>query len=229
MKHINKIRNILFQSVWFTIRGLIPRKIGDGSSIRHYAPRMLVQLALAWLFGSPAIVLIGDSNSEVFSKAKVMRRFDNLAVSLGIGGTRLDQWAVFFETTIGRLVLWLIDGADVFINLGGNNVLQRKIEIAQDAAIDLQAHLPYSWIILIPPIYFDVLGPIAAPEVLRKEIKKVNKTLKDIFIHRVIDPSSLVDTDSDGNPDPLTLTDPVHYGNKVVYVIQDKIKTIVRK
>ncbi|MCB1306181.1 MAG: SGNH/GDSL hydrolase family protein [Leptospiraceae bacterium] len=224
MKLLAQILNFLFQSLWFLLHGLIPRKIGRGDRLIHYSPRIVAQLLLSYLFGGPRIALLGDSNSAVFSRWTVMIRFDVVAVSIGVPGTRMDQWADFFETKTGRFVLWLLRPAIDFVNLGGNNALHRKAEIIESASSRVKSFLPESWIILIPPIHVDYFSILVPPDSLQKDINRINKALRKEWAPRVIDPSPLVDRDSDGIPDEGALGDPVHYAIRVVKEMQAGIE-----
>jgi hypothetical protein len=228
MKLISKVRNELFQFVWFIVRGFIPRKIGDGTQLSHYAPRMIAQVILSWLFGGPFGVLLGDSNSEVFSKYRVMRKFDSLFVSLGVGGTRVDQWYEFLKTRTGKIILFLLGSAHRVVNVGGNNVLQLKMDAVLSALSGLYARLDNKKenkiiAILIPPIHFDLFTANGWPLSLRADVEKVNSLIR-IFFPIIIDPTPLVDLDNDGYPDPLALSDPIHYATGVVYKLQDLIQ-----
>lgn len=224
MKTLQKTLNFIFQCLWFAIKGLIPRKIGAGDKIIHYAPRLVVQLLLSYLVGGPRLFLFGDSNSEVMSRLKVMIAFDVVAISGGIGGSRLDQWVAFFETWIGKLVLWLVGDAETVCNLGGNNALHRKMKTVPESARELHAIRPDAWIILIPPIHFDFFSILVQPKQLRKDIEKINKELRKEYKPRIIDPEPLVDKDENGEPDPGSLKDAVHYADRLVFEIQTVIE-----
>lgn len=210
------MRNKIFQTLWFAVRYLFPRKTGTGLAVGDYAVRIVAQLLLARLFGGPDLVLIGDSNSEAFSNEKDMARLSDAGVAcgLGIGGTRGDQWVIFFRSRLGRLVMMLIGDAHVIWNIGGNHVLQKQMGSVSQAYADLRALFPSSRIILIPPIHYSILRTLGLPEdETRENVRIVNQLAREEWGQgHCIDLYQTFLDHSTGEAYPLILADMVHYG-----------------
>ena len=204
-------KNKLFQFIYYNfVRGFFPRKVGDGHRIADYSRRLFAQLWLSEKFGGPELVLIGDSNSEAFSSAKDMRRLDCLAIALGIGGTRPDQWAEWFQSPEGKSMQARFGNATVLWNIGGNAVLQDRMDAGLKGLESLRAAFPESYNCLIPAIYVSQF-PEARRETIARDVTTINDKIKSLWGDRVIDLHTPTKDPQTGEALPGLLEDPVHY------------------
>lgn len=221
------MRNAIFQFIWLLIRGFLPRKTGSGLRVADYSGRLFLQLHLARLFGGPDLVLIGDSNSEAFSNERDMKRFRCLAVGLGIGGTSADQWVEWFESSEGQRMIRLFGRAKIIWNIGGNHVLQDKMDVAEISLKRLRIMFPDSWNIVIPPIHHSLLKLGGAdPETTRAGVDLINRYIRSIWEGKTIDLYKEF-TGPNGEAFPGLLADPVHYGRQARRIIVSVIREAV--
>lgn len=223
----HKMKNKIFQAIWFVRRGLIPRKTGEGIPVKDYSKRLFKQLELARFFGGPKLVLIGDSNSEAFSNEKDMKRFHCVAVGLGIGGTRADQWVEWFESADGQRLKSLMGQATVVWNIGGNHVLQNRMDNAASSLKRLKQMFPDSWNIMIPPIHHSILKRAGVdPDRSRANVEEVNRIIEENWSPRVINLYKEF-MGPNGEAFPGLLADPVHYGRQARKIIVSVIRKVV--
>ena len=218
------MRNKIFQALWYLIKGIVKRKEGSGLSVSDYSDRLFFQLKLARIFGSPELILIGDSNSEAFSNQDDMSQFDCLAVGLGIGGTRADQWLTWFQSSEGRRMQEMFGEAKVVWNIGGNHVLQEVMGNAEDSLKGLKELFPESWNIVIPPIHHSILTLAGLDgEETQLNVEKINGMIRDVWSTKVIDLYNVFVSPA-GEAYPGLLSDPVHYGPEARKIIGTVIK-----
>jgi hypothetical protein len=204
--------NILFQIVWFLIKPLIPRK-KEEHKVADLAGRMLVQLKLARFFGRVAFVFAGDSNAAGFRPKRFMSAFRSIACNIAIEGTTADQWCEFFMSEEGKTVREAMGDAIVVWSIGGNHVIQKKMDIAAGALRTLHDLFPDSYNIVVPTLHYSLLGIVGVTEEEgRVGVAQVNAVIKNLWKQKAIDLVSLIEQIS-GLPFSLLLRDPVHYGD----------------
>lgn len=182
-----------------------------------YSDRMLSQLDWARFFGGPDMVILGDSNGENLAKAKSMRKFGKLGVScnLAIGGMRADDWSGFLVNgQNGSIVRKKIDdsGAKVVFNVGGNNILQRKMDVVEESLKQLKKIFPESYNCLVPPIHVHGLESAGLDaQVLMANVDRLNGMIRDIWQEKTIDFYSPFINRETGEAYLIVLQDAVHF------------------
>ena len=210
--------NTLFQFIWFSIvKPFIKRKQGEGVDLVDYHKRIITQVKLATFFGVRYII-IGDSNGENLATYKNMTQFGKglnaVIANIAIGGTRADSWVDYFSTKEGREVLETLP-VDVFVifNIGGNHVLQKKMDLLPAAFKDLKHIVEReSCNCLVPPVHYSVLKDIN-PDA-KKDVTKCNTYIKKVWSDRYIDVHTPFKTKDD---EPLFFIhqDVVHFSDNV--------------
>lgn len=188
-----------YENIWRILKGLIPR--GKSDLISH-SKRMLWQMRLASLFGGAKFIVIGDSNAENLNTYPKRMRFAKefgICVNIGIGGTRADSWVEFFTaTTEGNqiyrmfLAMWEKDRTiKVLFNIGGNNILQSKMDVVEGSLKKLYQLFPMSYNCLIPPIHLSLLEQIGCGVYTRRGlidgVDRVNNLIKTYWGKNTID------------------------------------------
>lgn len=237
------VLNFLFAVAWFTLKRLIPRKFGDGTELKHYAPRMIAQLLLARLFGGATLIFLGDSNSECFSNYRDVRRFKRfgVVVTLGVSGSTAQQWASLLHSgnwmAVAVSKLLHLQGNDVVIcmSAGGNDVLRSQgntdgfLSQVRTHLISLRSALSGLQVcaVLIPPVHLSMLEAVGyRSAILKRKIEGVNEILRAKF--------SYIDTyhalqGPCGEAYPGALSDPVHYSQASKNIIADLLHAMFRR
>lgn len=243
------MRNSILQFLWYRIlKGIVPRihglresgsasfladriRRGNGIDIRYYSRRMLIQVITARCFGSIKFVMFGDSNGEVFAEERDMKQFPGVAVNLSIGGTRADDWAEFWKTEEGKGILWWLrfgSNPTVIINVGGNNVLQRKLKLAYGALAYLKQVFPRAYATTAPPIHVSFIRGLTRVNVdtIRDEVLELNRYITETFKPRVIDLYSPFLNPETGEAWPMILSDPVHFSQAAQTIILRAFRSV---
>jgi hypothetical protein len=113
-----KIANWVYQILWFGFHSRRTKpnlSIGSVTMERYLElciPRFQKQMdlakSIAKSFNVKLLLLIGDSNSGVFNSFYAAIMFKAVTITLGIPGTRPDQWAKFFLSEPARNLLYEI-------------------------------------------------------------------------------------------------------------------------
>ncbi len=225
------MRNKIFQFLWFFIvKWLIP--VSGMTIIDKQRKRMLGQYYLSLLFGGPKRVLIGDSNSAVMSNYRAMKRFKEITLSYGIGGTTPQDWIMFFNIFNGYKLYDIVKKCKTVIwNCAGNIVLQNRIETAEVTLQRLHFMFPNSWNITVPPIYLGLVSKILGmgektPEDFDKQFKKVNEFIYKFWSPKVLDFYKIFYDAEKDSPAWWALKDIVHYSKYAVDLIIEAEKHI---
>jgi hypothetical protein len=208
-----RIRNELFQLLYFMLRGLVRRTNNQTGGMTDYSGRMILQARLALLFGGPDAVMYGDSNCEVHSAYKFMRRHNKLVLCFGVGGTTSHDWLGYQMTARWRQIKNLIGPARMIQNVGGNNALQDRMMYSEASFADLQDLNGNQIALTIPVIYADAF--IQYIPKVRQYIDELNRHIENNST-AVIYTEKFTDADGDGIPDPGRLQDLIHYSGDTV-------------
>lgn len=235
-----KIVNKIFQNVWyFLIKGLVRRKTGPGTRLEDYAARFICMIQVAKLFEvifnvRVGLILYGDSNEEFFAQFRFMKRWPVLAINIAIGGMRADSWNDFFNSPgVGQWVYaelrkFVNGGAKVIQNVGGNNVLQRQMNILEPALVSLKKLMPESFACTTPPIHLSFFAALGWPkDVIETDIKKCNSLIAGLWGQKTIDLYQPFIDASTGEAYPFILRDMVHWSDFAETVILNEEKRIL--
>lgn len=230
--------NQRFQKVWYDgVRPGVRTPGSPGRTMADFTREFNAQLDLAERYGGPRIILIGDSNAEYAARRRIMRRFDTVAVNLGIGGTATDDWVGFFRSAAGAQILRRITmpGRLVVISLGGNDILQnRRKRTAANYAV-LRSMLPQSLLVLIPAVHAEALRGATgrSPAELRADIERVNRSGTSLWGERVIDTATALRAPGSGSAAPGILRDAVHYSpaafDLIIQTVNQYVKNSMRR
>jgi hypothetical protein len=187
------------------------------------------QLFLAKSFGDIKLCILGDSNAENLANYELMIKFDpiGLSVNLAIGGTRADHWIVFFESEPGQKVLQAIGKAKILWNIGGNHILQKRMDIMESSLSILHDLFPQSYNCLLPPIWSKYLQSLGTEIEINHQLQLCNQTIKTIWKEKTIDTYTPFLNWESNEPYVLAHKDLVHFsefGNKTrIPVILDAL------
>lgn len=212
--------NKVFQFLWFNFLKKLTPVIGSKNLCAKQKYRLLWQYRLSCLFPGKKTVIVGDSNAAVFDNYEVMKKFSRVVLSFGVGGTTANTWIDFFcYDKIGKKLYSGIKNKTVIWNIGGNYVLQNKMDDAQSGLELIQTMFPDSWSVNIPPIrthFLDLLdNSISAnrtKEQWDKDVKKVNAIIKKLWGVKCLD----VYTFFFGYDKKYIFKDGIHYSKMVV-------------
>ena len=215
--------NTLFQFIWFNIvKPFIKRKQGLGVELVDYHKRIIAQVKLATFFGIQYII-IGDSNGENLATYSNMRQFGKglkaVIANIAVGGTKADSWVDYFSTKEGQEVLDILP-ADVFVifNIGGNHVIQKKMDLLPSAFKELK-HIVRreSCNCLVPPVHYTVIKTLNKDA--KKDVTKCNAYIKKVWPDRYIDVHTPFQTKND---EPLFFIheDAIHFNDEVDKVMR---------
>lgn len=185
--------NKFFQYTWQLIKGLSPRKKGLGLNLADYKNRIIPQIRLARLMGKISMIVLGDSNAENLNTPANMIQLgeglSGIAVNIGIGGTRVDQWVQFLSSVDGLEVMQAIreDKPIVIVNIGGNNALQQRMEGLGTYFDRLIRLLPAAYGCLCPPIHLSYFDAVTDTQKLKINVATVNGEIVRTFLKRSID------------------------------------------
>lgn len=231
LKLRTKIANTIYQLLWFGIYSKLYRaeaKIGTVSMERYLElciPRFRKQIQLAKkiaeFFKVPLLSLIGDSNSGVFNSFWCAIKFNAVTITLGIPGTRPDQWVKLFFNDEAKELLEELQGIDwnekseaggiMVWNIGGNSVLQKSMGNAKLALQALREMFPFSFNILIPPIHSWLLDKVPNDIDYDKDIDTINGYIKYEWGIQAINLRPIFTNPYTGDSWYGYLSDPVHY------------------
>jgi hypothetical protein len=171
----------------------------------------------AKLFGTPKKLFIGDSNCEALDNFTDSRKFKDLTVVFGYGGTTPDDYVNFLRSREGEnfYATLSIDKPLVVWNIGGNSVLQNKMDTCKKNLEILKSYFPKSWIFNLPPIHASVLE-FLNPDPNRniyEDLGTVNNWISEIWGDKVLDISSALLNPHTGEAFYGSLEDPVHYAS----------------
>lgn len=223
--------NAVFQHTWSVVgRFYKTDKLSLESNVTKIKGQIRLAKIFQFIFRVPImLIVIGDSNGENLAKPKYMKSFGYLGLALNIakGGTRADTWQILFQTYPDLLKLIQDTFPIVLFNIGGNHVLQGRMDLMEPALIYLKENFPKSFNMEIPPIYSDLIsglnGNLSAKEI-ENNVKLTNNVINDLWSLRAInlydlfiDPTTLSDDIVD-KPVMFTLGDLVHFsdlGNQI--------------
>lgn len=229
--------NTIFQFIWFYfVKPAIKRKEGDGTSLIHYHKCLITQIKLAKRFGIKYLI-VGDSNGEnlaTYSNMKQLGKGLNAVIAnIAIGGTRADTWYDYFYSDEGKELLSILP-EDTFIifNIGGNHILQDKMDLLPSAFKSLKAIVKRkSCNCLVPPIHTKFIQVLNS-EISNETIKLCNKMIKSVWPKMFIDVYTPFVT-KDGDPLFFLHDDIVHFSDNVdknmrIPIMIDAIKSFVK-
>lgn len=222
------LKNKIFQFVWYYIVKPFIRIKPITESINpviRNGRKIYVQLRLAELFGGFKRLIMGDSNSALFSRFMVMIKFKLLAASIGVPGSTFTDWLDFLKTDLGAKCLAIIkrNNPIICVNLGGNHVLLEKMALAEAGVREFQNTFPQAWYTTIVPIHFGLLGaikPERGPEYYENGVIEVNGYIRNYCFPRVIDIYGELINPTTREAYPGILTDPAHLRRWVVEIIR---------
>lgn len=210
-----ELKNLLFQSYWHGFG-----KKGWGTDLNPFNKwrRNITAYSKAKYFGTLKKLFIGDSNCEALDNFKDSKNFNALTVVFGFGGTTPDDYVNFLRSKDGEnfYTQLSIDKPIIVWNIGGNSVLQKRMNTCQENLRIIKNYFPDSYIINIPPIHvgvFEALN-IQTNGDLLTNIGTVNGYLNSIWGPKVIDFSSRILNPITGEAVYGLLQDPVHYAEK---------------
>lgn len=214
--------NRQFQKAWnHLIKGLYVRKNRHKTGILAYSQRMQEQIQLAGSYGPIGLTIMGDSNAENLASYRYMKKFDRFGISLNlaVAGSRADEWLYFFaKTETGHQIYQKIHTTKILWNIGGNHILQNRMDNLESSLKGLKKLFPHSFNCLVPPIWTRFLQYSSQQIEWNHRIKLCNSYIQDIWQQRAIDTYSPFVNQNTGEPHILTHKDPVHfskYGNAV--------------
>jgi len=207
------LQNTLYQAYWHGFKKQKYRNAIDKFS------RNVDSYATAKMFGTPKKLFMGDSNCEGIDNFADSRRFNDLTVVFGFGGTTPDDYVNFFRSKFGEsfYAMVAIDKPKIFFNIGGNSVLQKKMDTCRHNLVFLKQYFPDSLIFNIPPIHAGILevAGVDKSEILYKNIGTVNRYLTEIWGTQVVDIASAILNPVTGEAVYGSLEDPVHYSRAI--------------
>lgn len=215
-------KNYIYQNLVYLIKTLIPRKIGLGISLADYSRRMFFKVKLAKFFSGRKMLILGDSNAENLASYSDCLRFGkylkSIVVNIAIGGTRADTWVEFFlNTKEGKELYEEVKNYDIILfNIGGNNVLQNKMDVLEKSLKKLKELFLQSYNCTIPPLHYDLLSmPMNKPkDKIRQDVLKANELIRKVWKDKTIDLYNLF-VDANGYPYIFTHEDAVHFSQFV--------------
>lgn len=219
--------NKLYQFIWYKILvHLVPKSKDRHIFMTSYKWRFLFQYILSVLMGGANAVLLGDSNQEVLSKYKIMKRFKKLTINMGKGGSvAIDVYFFFVKTKIGRFVYNKIKDKKISINTMGNYCLQDRMDEAETGLKLLYEIFPNAYYTTIPPIranWLDFIdGELHTQSYYEISVDRLNQLLYCYANGKVIDLYKLFNNMN--LPDDflfLVFQDAVHYTNEAsTYIV----------
>lgn len=233
------MRGKLFQFIWhFMVKGFIKRKNGVGDNLKDYSERMIEQLKLALNFTDKIdFVIIGDSNGENLATysnmVQLQKEIGGIGVNIAIGGTRADTWNEFLRFSHKGIDIYrFIDThvKKVIFNIGGNHILQDKMDILEKEFISLYELFPESYNCLVPPIHIGLIAGLKGinPQVIQERVETCNNLIKHIWRNKAIDTYTPFLSPSK-EPYFFVLDDLVHFSDYAdkklrIPIIIDKVK-----
>jgi hypothetical protein len=233
------VAKFIYQAIWFGILShFYKRKVTTNillDNSKRFAASLKLAKFISEFFQSPIIVLIGDSNSEVFANYKSAMKFNAIAVTMGMGGSRPDTWVDYFASGLdeSREVYQLLlsienDGGTIIWNIGRNSVLQRSMDNAYSSLARLHTYFPSSWNITIPPIHYSILSHVYDDIfMIESDVRTINSYILDLWKGHGIDLGSFLQNPFTGEALVGTLSDPVHYGQAGKDIITLFINTFI--
>lgn len=228
-----RIANTIYQLLWFGFysRSYDPAfPIGSvriekymESCIPRFQRQISLAKAIAKFFNVKILTLIGDSNSAVFTSFYSAIRFQAVTITLGIPGTRPDQWVKFFYNDLAKdltkeLILiheWNGSESGIMVwNIGGNSVLQKSMGNAKLALEALRELFPFSFNILIPPIHSWILDKVPNDIDYDQDIELINSYIINEWHLQAINLRPIFANPITGDSWYGYLSDPVHYSSK---------------
>jgi len=207
------LQNYLYQAYW---HGWKKRKYRN---VILKWDRNIESYRTARSFGIPQAVYIGDSNAEFTDNFEDSTEYNRLSVVFGFSGTTPDDYVNFLRSKEGIEFqdMLIKDDCIIVFSIGGNSVLQRKMDSCRRNLQILHTFFPKSYVVNIPPIHAGIIGGVSEqkPETLHANIRQVNQWLSDIWKERCIDLASVLLNPFTGEAVYGTLQDPVHYGRAV--------------
>ena len=233
----DRMRNILWQYAWALfyrrkVEWSPPGLMTDhGMDLTTLIDAMRYQIETAEKFGTIRLVILGDSNAEVWRQALILKQFRSITVCLGKGGSTPQQWAVLcrapgFLTLLAALppecmVLW---------NCGGNSGWSQKAFDAgggvQKAYAAMHAVTPGSQMVLVPPIWDNLIDPGGISGV-KDRMHEINALALQEWGKDAHDPAKLIDWNGDGVPELISLAYPIHYSRFSLRLMVPIIKVLV--
>lgn len=207
------IRNFLFQLYWHSFG-----KKSWTNPLDKWR-RNITAYNKAQYFGQIKKLFIGDSNCEALDNFKDSKGFNALTVVFGFGGTTPDDYVSFLRSKDGETFYTQtqIDKPVIVWNIGGNSILQKKMDTCLNNLRIIKQYFPDSYIVNIPPVHAWILEEVGfdKKENLINNIQKVNGFLNQLWGDKVIDLSSRILNPATGEALFGTLQDPVHYAERV--------------
>jgi len=179
------------------------------------------QLKLADLFGGADLMIIGDSNAEVFCKRKVLNNSTKIILTFGVGGTTIYDWVEYFYFNSEIYDKISMDNKlEIVFNIGGNNILRSQMPAVESGFKMLKGLFPRSWNCTVPPLRYQWLAAISGIpcESWKEDVKIVNDHIHQIWKRQAIDLYSLI-YNLPGDVKNLCLKDAVHYSDFAVRYI----------
>lgn len=237
-----KIANIIYQLLWFGIYSKsnpFPDLASTATmedflhlSIGRFEKQIKLAESIANFFKVSILLLVGDSNSGVFNSFFACIRFNAVTISMGIPGTRSDQWLKCLQSKEAKNLLNMMEGLDCWVddesvraakmarlnprrimvwNVSGNSVLQKSMKNAKVSLRGLREMFPLSFNILIPPIHTQILDSVPNDIDYEKDVESINSYIMEEWEFQSINLRAVLQNPITGDSWYGYLSDPVHY------------------
>lgn len=212
-------KNRKFQLVW---SGLVKNLYPKSKSIllKDHFTRMKKQIELARSFGKIKLCILGDSNAENLSGFEYMSMFDpiGLSINLALSGTRADHWIDFFQSREGSEIKDSIQNCIVVWNIGGNHILQKRMDNMEESLTQLHTYFPESFNCLLPPIWSKFMHFLGPELEINHQLNLCNKAIFEIWKEKTIDTHTPFVNWEQNEPYVMVHKDLVHFsdiGNRI--------------
>lgn len=190
------MKQTLYQLFWRAFKSFFYKKttmidfVEDPyNGAEKIAKEILTQIEVAKYFGNVDLIFMGDSNCEFGNSFSEMIEWKKCGLTINIGkaGARFDQWYLILKSKTGQKVVEYINKNRIplFVNLGGNHVLQKKMDTLETDIVSFVSLFSTSKMAAadLPDIMIPLLAPIykMSKTELKNDVKKTNNLLKKYF------------------------------------------------
>lgn len=229
------MKNKIYQWLWFKVVKKFILSDSKSTGFNRYHRELKTQMFLSKIFGGPEMVLLGDSEHGQFNNYSVMKNFHVLTLNLSVGGTTPAELFKYMMTKGHDIYLYLKYKSIIkMISTGGNCSLRCLMDEIPVSMADVHNLFPDSYIIIIPPVYVNILSKLYNIAGMYKPASKIVEELniireyqKNIWSSNIVDTYSVFVDPQTGGPIFGVLCDPVHFSRVAVDLIQ-KVYNIMR-
>jgi hypothetical protein len=191
------MRQQIYQAAWSLFKSIIAPRVSMNdwskdpeATAEKLAKGVWNQIQFAEYFGGTSVIFTGDSNAEFGNSFDQMIAWTGcgIVINTGKAGSRFDHHVLIYKSSTGQKILAYIKEhkIPVFLNLSGNSVLQKAMDILEPSIIEFKTLFSPEQEFIntdLPDIMVPILAPLMGmtEDQLKVDVNTCNAIVKKHF------------------------------------------------